>query len=183
MRIALRTSGGRGEYELAGRQGEIQASNLFDRELVYELTPSILVPGRAVATRVQGKQRIRLEDKEPTPHLYRLLAGVLLLPKAKREFKETHGSSLLTKEAYSITAIKVDIGATAQTSVVLRPTDLLLENADGLQSRIEFPQRMSRVTRLWEAATNATGTLPSLLRDHMAAVLAPNADHKLKEKR
>lgn len=42
MRIALRTSGGRGEYELAGKQGEIAASSLFDHPLLYELTPEII---------------------------------------------------------------------------------------------------------------------------------------------
>ena len=183
MRIALRTSGGRGEYELAGRQGSIHASDIFDHELVYELTPSILIPGRAIATRVQGKPRIRLEDRETTTHLYRLLAGVLLLPKPKREFKETHGETLLAHEAYSVTAIKMDVGDRSGTRVVLRPTDLLLENADNLQSRIEFPQRMSRMTRIWEAAANKPGGLPSLLREHMAAVLATNADHKLIEKK
>lgn len=41
MRIALRTSGGRGEYELAGRQGPVGVANLFDLDLRFELTPEI----------------------------------------------------------------------------------------------------------------------------------------------
>jgi hypothetical protein len=110
MRVALRTSGGRGEYELAGRQGNIVASELYGKNLFYELTPEIVMPGRAAAVHVQGKPRIRLADMVTTTHLYRLIAAVLLLPKPKREFKETGGEELIKRECYSITAIKIDIG-------------------------------------------------------------------------
>src|SRR4051812_8972634 len=145
MRIALRTSGGRGEYELAGKQGSVHASDLFNKELCYELTPSIVLPGRAIATRVQGKPRIRLEDQQTTTHLYRLLAGVLLLPKPKREFKQTHGAELLKREAYSMTAIKVDVSDVQAAKAVIRPTDILLENADKQQEKIIFAHRMGRI--------------------------------------
>jgi putative restriction endonuclease len=178
MRIALRTSGGRGEYELAGRQGQINASDIFDRHILYELTPSIVIPGRAIATRVQGKPRIRLEDRLTTTHFYRLLAAVLLLPKPKREFRDTHGPDLLRRDAYSMTAIKVDVGATTAGNVVLRPTDLLLENADNLQARVSFAQRMARITQLWEAATTQNTALARLVQAHAQVVTAPISDHK-----
>ena len=134
MRIALRTSGGRGEYELAGTQGSVHASDLFDRVMSYELTPEIIIPGRAVATvtETQGKPRIRLQDQASTTHLYRLLAAVLLLPKPKREFKETHGH-FLRRESYSMTAIYVDVSARTATEVVMRPTELLLQSADHMK--------------------------------------------------
>ena len=178
MRIALRTGGGRGVYELAGRQGNLVASDLFDREIYYELTPSIVIPGRAIASRLQGKPRIRLEDRQKTTHFYRLLAAVLLLPKPKREFKTTHGDELLKFEAYSMTAIKVDVGDITAHKVVLRPTDLLLENADKLQAKIEFAQRMSRVARLWEAANHQNTPLAELVKRLMHAVLTANPDYK-----
>jgi hypothetical protein len=181
MRIALRTSGGRGEYELAGRQGNVLASDLFDKELFYELTPSIVIPGRATATRVQGKPRIRLSDRQTTTHFYRLLAGVLLLPKPKREFKETHGVELIRREAYSMTAIKVDVGKVQQSRVVLRPTDVLLENADRVQDKLRFARRMSRITRLWEAAATKDSSLAELIKKHMAAVVDATANHKAVE--
>ena len=178
MRIALRTSGGRGEYELAGKQGVILASDLFDRELFFEITPSIVIPGRAVATRVQGKPRIRLDDQTTTTHLYRVLAGILLLPKPKREFRDTHGAVLLQRDAYSMTAIKVDVGAVEQTKVVLRPTDLLLENADAKSQQLDVPARMLRITRLWDEAGQKASPLSDLVLAHMAAVIGGNADHK-----
>jgi putative restriction endonuclease len=183
MRIALRTGGGRGVYELAGRQGQMNASDLFDREIFYELTPSLVIPGRAMASLLQGKPRIRLEDRLRTTHLYRLLAAVLLLPKPKREFKKTHGGELLKFEAYSMTAIKVDIADIAEGSVTLRPTDLLLENADHLHSEVQFAQRMSRIARLWDAASVQDTPLAQLIRNLQSAVLAEDPDYKVVESR
>lgn len=178
MRIALRTGGGRGVYELAGRQGNLNASDLFDREIFYELTPSIVIPGRAVASRRSGKPRILLDEKLRTTHFYRLLAAVLLLPKPKREFKKTHGEKLLRFGAYSMTAIKVDVGDISSKKVVLRPTDLLLENADNLQAKVEFAERMSRIARLWEAASQQNTPLAELVRKLQQAVLTANPDYK-----
>lgn len=178
MRIALRTGGGRGVYELAGRQGQQTASDLFDREIFYELTPSIVIPARATASRRQGKPRIRLEDQKRTTHFYRLLAAVLLLPKPKREFKTTHGDELLRFEAYSMTAIKVDIANLTPQGVTLRPTDLLLENADNLQARVEFARRMSRIMRLWDAASGLDTPLAQLIRDLRQNILAQDPDYK-----
>ena len=178
MRIALRTGGGRGVYELAGRQGNLNASDLFDREIFYELTPSIIIPGRAVASRRSGKPRILLDEKLRTTHFYRLLAAVLLLPKPKREFKKTHGEKLLRFGAYSMTAIKVDVGDIGAKKVVLRPTDLLLENADNLQAKVEFAERMSRIARLWEAASQQNAPLAELVRKLQQAVLTANPDYK-----
>jgi hypothetical protein len=62
MRITLRTGGGRGVYELAGNQGSYSASALFDREMFYELTPSLVVPGYAVPALRSGKPRIKLDE-------------------------------------------------------------------------------------------------------------------------
>ena len=47
MKIALRTSGGRGEYELAGRFGSIAASDLFGLEILFDCTPEIEVSGHS----------------------------------------------------------------------------------------------------------------------------------------
>jgi len=184
MRIALRTGGGRGVFELAGRQGDLAASDLFDHEIPYELTPRIIVPGRSVAALRQGKPRIALDDatRDKTTHLYRLLSAVLLLPKPKREFKATHGTDLLRFESYSMTAIKVDVAKLNAGSVVLRPTDLLLENADGQRKELEFTQRMGRVIRLWDVASGHDSELAQLVRNLANAVETENPNYKTIER-
>ena len=179
MRIALRTGAGRGAYELAGRQGDWTASSLFDHEISYELTPGIIIPGRAVAALRQGKPRIKLDEdtRRRTTHLYSLLAAVLLLPKPMREFKKTHGDELLQSKAYSMTAIKVDVAGLTSKSVILRPTDLLLENADNLQTEMEFTKRMARIIRLWDAAAKQDTPLAKLVQKLAEAIRAKEPDY------
>lgn len=181
MRIALRTGGGRGVYELAGRQADMHASDLFGREICYELTPDIIFSGRAVADTRQGKPRIKLNDQQRTTHLYRLLAAVLLLPKPKRELKSIHGADLLRSGSYSMTAIKVDVGNVTDDSVVLRPTDLLLENADNLQEEINFAARMARIIQIWNAAESENfknDWLAVLIKKLRESILSKDPNYK-----
>jgi hypothetical protein len=182
MRIALRTGGGRGVYELAGSQGSYRASELFDKEMFYELTPSLIIPGRAVPSVRQGKPRIKLNNQNNTTHLYRLLSALLLLPKPKREFKATSGDILIAFESYSMTAIKVDIVAIEDERSIVRPTELLLENFQGLRERIDFVSRMSRVMEVWRAANEQDSEMAFLLRNHEAALFTEEVNHKNIEK-
>lgn len=185
MRIALRTGGGRGVYELAGSQGNCAASDLFGLEILYELTPEIVLPGRSVAEKRQGKPRIVLNDSDRsrTTHVYRLLSAVLLLPKPKREFRTTHGTELLCFEAFSMTAIKVDVVRVTSSTVTLRPTDLLLENADGLQTAIGFTSRMARILHIWQVAEQQDLLLAELVRSLAAAIRTDDPDYKIIESR
>ena len=185
MRIALRTGAGRGAFELAGRQGDLAASALFGHEISYELMPDIIIPGRSVADLRQGKARIVLDEptRSKTTHVYLLLSAVLLLPKPKRELKKTHGGSLLEGGSYSMKAIKIDIARLAERSVVLRPTDLLLENADGLREQMDFTARMARIIRLWGAAERQDAPVAGLVRNWESAIRAEDPDYKAIESR
>lgn len=178
MRISLRTGGGRGVYELAGSQAEYRASDLFNKELIYELTPGIIVPGRARADIRQGKPRIKLDDQTKTTHLYRLLAALLLLPKPKREFKTTSGKILVDFEKYSITVIKIDVCSVTSDSAVVRPTDVVLANNEGLESRIRVLDRMSRILALWKSSEDGETKLARLLNDHRALLYKEPVDYK-----
>ncbi|MEM9484112.1 MAG: HNH endonuclease signature motif containing protein [Cyanobacteria bacterium P01_F01_bin.116] len=182
MRIALRTGGGRGVYELAGTQGSYRASDLFDREMFYELTPKLIIPGRAVPSSRQGKPRIKLNNQSDTTHFYRLLSGLLLLPKPKREFKTTSGSVLIAFEAYSMTAIKIDVSAVEDSRIIVRPKEILLENFQGLRKSISFIDRMARIMDLWQVASEQDSALANLLRLHQETLYTDHVNHKSVEK-
>ncbi len=182
MRIALRTGGGRGVYELAGSQGACRASELFNKEMFYELTPNLIIPGRAVPSSRQGKPRIKLDDQSITTHFYRLLAGLLLLPKPKREFKTTSGDVLVAFEAYSMTAIKIDVVIVEDNRSVIRPTEILLENFQGLSQNIRFVDRMARIMEIWRVADQQDSTIATLLRHHKKALYTEAINHKNVEK-
>lgn len=94
MRIALRTSGGRGEYEVAGSHESIRVHDVFDRQIVLELLPGFRFPTNNYVRHTQGKPRIRLLDPYGDSHVYLILAAILLLPKPKREIGATPEASL-----------------------------------------------------------------------------------------
>jgi hypothetical protein len=180
MRIALRTGAGRGVYELAGIQGEHSASDLFDKEMFYELTPSLVVPGYAVPSSRHGKPRINLDDdhRQFATHLYRLLAALLLLPQPRRELRKTEGDILVAYGAYSMTAIKIDVVAIEAFRTIVRPTDILLENFAGIRESLNFINRMSRIMRLWRTADTHDSRIARLLRQHKTALQTPKISHK-----
>lgn len=177
MRIALRTSGGRGEYELAGRQGDVSVDDILDRDLLFELTPEITIDGHSSAQRVQGKPRIRLEDQRTFSHAYSILASALLLPQPKRELSKTYAdSNILCDGSYSITDIDVDVATIDADFVSLRPTRLWVRNAGDLARSVDVAHRFSQVQAVWDAARDLESKLASLAMQHEHAVSA--GDHR-----
>ncbi len=170
MRIALRTGAGRGAIELAGTQGQYSASELFDKEMFYELTPNLTVPGHAIPGLRQGKPRINIDDsyRQDATHFYRLLSALLLLPTPTRDFKKTSGS-VLYRGKYSMTVIKIDVVAVEPHRSVVRPTEILLESIQGFKERIDFIERVSRIIRVWDASRSIDSELANLLRKHEQA--------------
>jgi hypothetical protein len=172
LRIALRTSGGRGEYELAGHQGAVRVDDLLEHNLVFELTPEIKIDGHAAAHRVQGKPRIRLEDPSSYSHAYSFLAASLLLPQPKRALKETATESDFIRDGqYAISDIDVDVAGLADAAVDLRPTTLWLRNASNLARSVDVPFRMALVQSIWDTARDQDSAIAVLVRAHETAVL------------
>ena len=181
MRIALRTGGGRGVYELAGTQGPLRVADLIGRQIQYAFSPDIVINARAAMYMNSGnKPRIRLNDAERsrTTHFVLLLAGVLLLPKPIRALRNTSSSKHLSRSQYAITNIQIDIVSIETTSATIRPTDLELGNLEGAIGHIDFVRRLARVSAVWEAA-NAVNTKHSTrLLQHREAVLARDPNFK-----
>src|SRR6186997_140666 len=181
MRIALRPSGGRGEYELAGRQGQIGVDDLLERDLLFKLTPELTIDGHGAARRVQGKPRIRLDDSREYNHAYAFLAGSLLMPQPKRALKETTTDlDFVRRNQYAVTAIDIDIAAIGPGAVDLRPTTLWIGNAAGLTKSVEVAPRMAVVQALWDKARTSSAPVAAFVRDHEAAVVSGN-HHQIKE--
>ncbi len=173
MRIALRTSGGRGEYELAGSQAGVSASSLLGRELQFEIRPDLVLASLQQAVHVQGKSRIRLTDKRNGIHAYRLLAGALAMPKPKRELAAASKSSdFVRDDQYVVSAIDVDVVRKSASDARLRPVSLVLENAAGAVRRLDFAERMALVQEVWNAAARQSSPLSHLAGLHEAAVLS-----------
>lgn len=182
MRIALRTSGGRGEYEVAGSQAGIRALDLVGLKIVFELLPNFEVNTGNIIRHTQGKPRIRLQKRpagEPIfKHAYLVLADALLMPKPKREISITPGDKLqLVDNNFSVTSIQFEIIRRDTVNVVVYPTNIILSNSDDKQARIDVVERMRILLNVWAYAEQNTGTLPDLVRNHKAAFLSGSEEN------
>ncbi|NJL18886.1 MAG: hypothetical protein HC901_00770 [Bdellovibrionaceae bacterium] len=178
MKIALRTSGGRGEYELVGMQGNVSSTDLRGIPIFFELTPSLVIPGNVKVKTDQGKPRLRLEKPRNDLHLALLLADILLFPLPKRELSKTGKRYLEIKtHQFAITDVQVDIADRSPSSVVLRPTSFILQNSVHERLVVDFNRRMSRILIVWDAAKNTTSRLASLIQQHRHAVTSNDCQH------
>lgn len=179
MRIAARTSGGRGEWELAGTQGVIGLSEVADKELILELVPGLRVSTEtALFSEVwedQGKPRLRRIGN--IPHTYQLLTAALLLPRPIRD-PDASGSGRLTLAdgSFSVEAINFDIVSLEADKVVFTPSTLVLTNADRDYVACDHVQRMRLVLDLWRLAhENPHIPISALLTAHHDACHASDA--------
>ena len=148
MNIALRTSGGRGEYELAGRQGELHVHDLFGLPMFIETLPGVAINAYSNCVQKDGKPRIRLTQPARNAHPSSLIAAAMMLPKPRRERHETHGTNILRWEQFVVQTVRIDVVPRAG-GVLVCPLTVRMENADGVRLDISFAERMARVVRGW----------------------------------
>ncbi|MGP1382991.1 MAG: HNH endonuclease [Thainema sp.] len=173
MRIALRPSGGRGDYELTGSDNGVYASELLEKQFYYQLTPNLEINGKARASRLSGKPRIR--PQEDGKHPYTVMYSILLLPSPRREFVKT-ATSALTKlicKDYVIYGIDVDLVDNKPTRVVFAPSNIWARSQGGTL-RVNFIERMAIISMLWAVAKGEKSELAQLIRQHQAAVASSN---------
>ena len=168
MNITLRPSGGRGEYELAGTHGAIHIADIYDRNLFIEVLPNVRINAYSRCVLRDGKPRIRLVPKGRDAHPSPLIAAAMMLPQPRRERHETHGENLLQRKNYVLQNIRIDVVLTADGATIC-PVTVRLENADGRRLDISFPERMSRVLRVWTAASNGDDPISAAVRAHALA--------------
>lgn len=168
MNIEFRPSRGRGEYELAGRQGDLHPHDLFGVPIFLEILPGAAINARSHCIRESGKPRIRQIQKYRNTHPSALIAAAMMLPKPRRELHETSGVNLLRWEQFVVQTVRVDLTPRA-ASVLVRPVTVRLANGDGRRIDIGFADRMARVVRVWTAAATPTGPLADAVRAHATA--------------
>ncbi len=175
MRIALRTSGGRGEYEVAGSHESIRVHDVFDRQIVLELLPGFKFPTNNFVRHTQGKPRIRLIDPHSDSHIYLILAAILLLPKPKREIGATPGGKLqIYKDNFSVMSVPFDVVELSTTEVVISPTQMIISNSTFDSARLDIIERLRIVMACWEAALKQNSSLATAIIQHKDAFISRN---------
>jgi hypothetical protein len=179
MRIALRPSGGRGDYELAGSDNGVPASELIGKQFYYQITPNLTINGKAKAHRLSGKPRIRPEENGRHP--YMVIYSILLLPPPRRELIRTPDSPLiaLSNQEYILYGIDVDLIETDAAQVVFAPTNIWARNQGGIL-KVDFVERMAIISTLWATASQNKSELSGLILRHQAAAIASDHSNILK---
>lgn len=173
VRIALRTSGGRGEYEIAGSHGNLSVANVLDRQIRLQIFPNKALDTNNWIRRLQGKTRIRLGNPATDKHIYLLIAAILLMPKPKREIsKNPEGQLQLTENNFSITSIQFDVVKCDALSILIQPTDLILANSNFDQARIDIVERLRIILDIWHNASLQNDSLSIEIIAHRNAVLS-----------
>lgn len=170
MRIALRTSGGRGEYEVAGIHESIRVNNVYDRHIILELLPGLRLPTNNFVRHTQGKPRIRLSDQRTDFHAYLILAAILLLPKPKREIGATPGGKLqVYKDNFSVMSVPFDVVELNSIELVIAPTQIILSNSSFDSVRLDVIERLRIVIACWETASTVDSPLAQAILKHRDA--------------
>lgn len=170
MRIALRTSGGRGEYEAAGSHESIRVHDVLNRHIFLELLPGLRLPTNNFIRHTQGKPRIRLLEPHADSHVYLILAAILLLPKPKREIGATPGGKLqIYKDNFSVMSIPFDVVELSTTEIVIAPTQMILSNSTFDSVRLDVIERLRIVMACWDAASHQSTALASAVLQHKVA--------------
>jgi hypothetical protein len=168
VNIALRPSGGRGEYELAGRQGDLSVHDLYGLPIFIEILPGVAINAYSACVQRDGKPRIRLTSTARNAHPSALIAAAMMLPKPRRTKHETHGTNLLQWDEFVVQTVRIDVQLGAARAL-LCPLTLRLENGDNLHLDISFAERMARVVRVWTAAATSSDALAAPVRAHALA--------------
>jgi hypothetical protein len=175
MNIALRPSGGRGEYELAGKQGELCVSDLLGRAMFIETLPGIAINAFSKCLEKDGKPRIRLTNPAKNAHPSAFIAAAMMLPGPRRERHRTHGADLLRWSGFVVQTVRINVIIRADGSVLVSPLTVRLENADDVRLDISFAERMARVVRVWVAAATTEDHVALAVRAHAAAFASTGA--------
>jgi hypothetical protein len=166
MNIALRSSGGRGEYELAGSQGGMHVHDVFGLKIYIEILPGVAIDAHSRCELKNGKPRLRLENSTiQNSHPASVIAAAMLLPKPIRDKREALGTQLITWEGFVIRTIQLDVKKDAN-SLTIAPTIIRIENANNQYLDLDFAERMTRVVRVWASALKGNDNISEAVRNH-----------------
>jgi hypothetical protein len=185
MKIAFRTSGGRGEYEIAGSQGNIKAKDLALFTIDYQVSPNVFVPGKCYLKIQNEKPRIRLSkdlDKTKT-HIQRWLSAILWLPEPTRVRKKSKDISEDETDIHStFSGVDVDIISSKNQHCVLRPTILEIRHGE-VSEFISIPERLGRIQYVLENINCFSDKVQSALILFADEIVHPDSHTELEKRR
>ena len=174
LSIHKRPSGGRGEYELVGRdpRGQVSAADLDGAALILETPFGTKNSNVRVGTH-NGKLRLRLISPGVAPHLALQVPAMLLMPESIRdETKISRALPVLLQKRY-VLDIGLEFLRWEGTSAAVRPTQLTARSGDIGNTRtrqiFSFRERSRQVKLVHDNAESLPQALEILIRRHQEA--------------
>lgn len=151
--LMKRPSGGRGEYEIAETIGDVGPHDLAGRQLRVRVGRLGLLP-TAIELREQGgKPRLRINTPGAV-HIHRQVAAAVLLPKSIREeARLVSGFPVVFLNRYVLRTIHIAGLHVGVANADLDLGTLEADNASGTIQTLSFPDRVQRIERLQDEAT------------------------------
>jgi hypothetical protein len=171
MRIARRSSGGRGEYEISEDFNDLTPPDLFDRAITLVLSPRWEFSTSTALRHQGGKRRLRLLDNSQI-HLHRQLAAALLMPSPVRERAAFgDGMPVLRDMAYAIETIPLaNVELRNGNTVRITVGEVLAENGDHHEEPIDYRGRLANIEFIWASIDDLPPELAELVAAHKELV-------------
>lgn len=181
--VRKRSSGGRGEYELAGEYQGLRARDFLGCHFSIKLG-DILVPSHVELSMQGGKPRLRLDngnDRKRQTHLAGLLSIFLLMPRPCRsESAASHALPILQDSGYLLDfSCKASFGLSAG-SAILEPIEITVRSGGlrelGKSTTFSVSDRLADLRVLHENYPVKIGdeTLEMMLGEYFEAFYGPN---------
>ena len=170
MRIEWRSSGGRGEYELAGSAADHSAADLVAWTMHLDLGSLGWRETELLVSDQGGKPRLRTTGKPH--HIQRQLASALLLPTSRRSDERlASGRPVMIDRRYLITSISLnDIELDAEAEIIRARVDgMTVANANESET-IDIGERSRSVAVLHRRSEELPDSLATLLASHREAL-------------
>lgn len=167
--IRKQPSGGRGEYEVVGRQEGVSARDLDGRE--FELITPFGTKESGVYLGSQGgKRRLRLQQKRGA-HIQRQLAALFLLPKSTREESKVSSALPVILEGRYILDIGIRLEKLNADVASITPLVLLARSGEHTDVRsmssIDTQERYQQLSAVYASRAKLPSILTDLLEKHL----------------
>lgn len=175
MFIKKRTSGGRGEYEIAENFGSTSPHDLVGLELRWYAYPYGVRPTAIRLAEQGGKLRLRIEPNSNYVHIHRQVQAALLLPKPIRDESTLAGGRPVVMENRYVLRRMVLGDLTldpAAGSGTFRLSSLECDNRSGNIEELDVADRISRIQRVHKVADEFPEGIRDLLKRHQDLLLA-----------
>ncbi len=175
MYFSHQSSGGRGEYEIAGRSGSLSAVDLDDHGIRLDLGALGVKETDLIVSHQGGKRRVR-RTSNTSPMIQRQIGSLLLLPASTRDrSKVSGGRPVVIEGRYTID--KIDFRVTNRTDgmVTVAPIRLVLtsspvDSAEDITESIDFKQRLQQVQAVERTADRFPPGVATALHEHAEAL-------------